>query len=43
LEQPPRLCERTIKALDVNPVLRLIASERWNDGDVRLYHYVDSR
>jgi hypothetical protein len=37
LEPRRSRCEPTIAHLDANPALELLASERWEGGDVRLY------
>lgn len=35
-------CARIVSALDANPTLRLLASEKWNGSDVRLYQFTGS-
>ena len=36
-ERRERSCDRMIQALDENPALELVAGERWEKADVRLY------
>jgi hypothetical protein len=39
-ERRERSCEGMVQALDDNPTLSLVASERWERADVRLYRFV---
>ena len=42
-ERRERSCERMVQALDENPALELVASERWERAEVRLYRFVVGR
>lgn len=39
LERRERSCEWIVQQLDENPALELVASERWEKADVRLYRF----
>ena len=38
-EPRPWRCDSALEALDANPTLELVASERWQGKDVRLYRF----
>jgi hypothetical protein len=38
-ERRERPCERMIQAFDEHPALELVASERWEGKEVRLYRF----